>query len=187
MQPEIITSTSKIALHNEEVAFDDPLSRLCDHTFSFFNPYFDKTILVSFTYHGKILVAGLLAFVGFFVILGVSLDSFQFDFEGAVGLVLKFLKVNPITGYSVLSLGWELPTSSADPNNISIRWIQVCFFLFVFIIPISHVILLICLWLIPMKMKSQQIAFATAEVLNAWAALEVFVVAIVFYSVVLIF
>ncbi len=59
------------------------------------------------------------------LIFGINIKSFEFDFRGAFGFLLKFLdQENPIP-FSVLSLGQSFPQSSIDPNGPGTRFIQV--------------------------------------------------------------
>jgi Paraquat-inducible protein A len=72
-----------------------------------------------------------------------------------------------------------LPSSSVNPNSFSIRWIQVSFMLFAFIIPLCYIFIIFLLWVIPLYAKEQRILFTIAEIIRAWSSMEVFVLAVI--------
>jgi len=81
--------------------------------------------------------------------------------------------------YSLITLGTSIPSSSADPNSFGIRWVQATFFLFALAIPLTLLIFLLFLWLVPLSHKSQSKLYIITEILNAWAAIDVFVISII--------
>ena len=72
-----------------------------------------------------------------------------------------------------------LPSSSVNPNSFSIRWIQISFMLFAFIIPLCYIFIIFLLWVIPLYAKEQRILFTIAEIIRAWSSMEVFVLAVI--------
>ena len=61
------------------------------------------------------------------VILGSRLISFSFNFHGLPGYALGLLDISPHREYSVLDL--SIPESYEFPNNFTIRFTQVIYFL----------------------------------------------------------
>jgi hypothetical protein len=55
----------------------------------------------------------------------------------------------------------------------------VSYFAFALVMPLMFLAALLCLWVTPLKLKTQKTAVVLTEVLNAWNALDVFVVSIV--------
>lgn len=113
------------------------------------------------------------------VILGSRLISFSFNFHGLAGYALGLLDISPHREYSVLDLGLSIPESYEFPNNFTIRFTQVIYFLTIFVLPITHLIVVIFLWLIPFSRKIQKFIYSVSEILNAWSCLDVFVISII--------
>jgi hypothetical protein len=107
--------------------------------------------------------------------------SFAFNFKGAAGLLLKLLGEKTETSYSILSLGLALP-AAAPPgghNVLGVRMIEATFFTFTVAVPLIHLLVLLMLWIVPLSFAWQRKVFVVTEVLNAWSALEVFVISII--------
>ncbi len=113
------------------------------------------------------------------VILGSILISFSFHFHGLAGYALGLLDISAQREYSVFELGLNVPNSYEYPNNGTIRFTQVIYFLTVFAMPIATLIIVIILWLIPFSRKIQKFLYSISEILNAWSCLDVFVISII--------
>uniref|UniRef100_A0A7S1FVQ9 Uncharacterized protein n=1 Tax=Corethron hystrix TaxID=216773 RepID=A0A7S1FVQ9_9STRA len=109
-----------------------------------------------------IILALLLAF-------GVFQECFHFEVRGAAALVLE----NPSPTYSLISLGLAIP--SIDGHTTGLMVIKVTYFLFALVMPFLCLLLLFVCFFVPLRPKTQQLAFVLAEMTNSWAALEVFV------------
>jgi len=125
------------------------------------------------------LMVFLVVFALILVSVGSAIISFEFQFKGALELILEYLGQPTNQPYSVITLGVGLPGSSETPNSFGVRWIQATFFIFALVVPLLYLTTLLFLWLTPMTFKMQKRVFVCTEVLNAWAALEVFVVSII--------
>jgi len=132
-----------------------------------------------FTPFGKYMVTFFLIIAAILISVGVSIDSFDFQFKGAAGFVLDAMGDNSTSSYSLITLGTALPMSSESPNAPGIRWIQAIYFTFTLAVPLAHLIVLGFLWLVPLKHAIQRRIFMITQVLDAWSALEVFVVSII--------
>eukprot|EP00472_Partenskyella_glossopodia_P000861 CAMPEP_0197544030 /NCGR_PEP_ID=MMETSP1318-20131121/68555_1 /TAXON_ID=552666 /ORGANISM="Partenskyella glossopodia, Strain RCC365" /LENGTH=266 /DNA_ID=CAMNT_0043103405 /DNA_START=898 /DNA_END=1698 /DNA_ORIENTATION=- len=105
------------------------------------------------------------------------IESFKFEFKGLTGLILDDKqRTRP---YSLLSVTWAMPEGSRSPNSFAVRWIQATVFCVSFLAPLLHMFVLMILWWVPMTARPQYFVFAIAEVLNAWSALDVFVISII--------
>merc|ERR1712039_539403 len=80
--------------------------------------------------------------------------------------------------YSIISLDLGLPWSSAAPNSIGIRCIQVAFLFFAAVFTPVYLSILLVLWTAPLSTSKQRHFLVAAQVLNAWSGLEVFCVSI---------
>lgn len=110
------------------------------------------------------------------VVAGGSIESFRFNFGGLAGIVMGDDRHRP---YSLISLGNQLPDVSTEPNSLSVRWIQTTFFLFSLAVVIAYHVILLLLWLMPLKRSMQRRLLVIAQTLNAWSGLEVFVLSII--------
>jgi len=122
-------------------------------------------VLTVLTLFGSIVLLG----------VGVTVESFNFEFKGAAGLVLP----EPETSYSLLSLGKQIPLSVEDPDDFGIRWIEVTYYIFALGMPFGCLFVMLCLFTIPLSTRAASRMFVLAEVANAWSAMEVFVISVV--------
>jgi hypothetical protein len=110
------------------------------------------------------------------LIIGFDKKSFIFEIGGLVGLALR---ENRRTAYSLLSLGASLPDSVEDSTSAGIIFLQVAYFFYAVVTPISCLLLLILLLVCPMTLSAQRSVLVAAEISNAWSAIEVFVLSII--------
>eukprot|EP00298_Acanthocystis_sp_HF-20_P014621 c20848_g1_i1.p1 GENE.c20848_g1_i1~~c20848_g1_i1.p1 ORF type:complete len:1549 (+),score=654.29 c20848_g1_i1:86-4732(+) len=136
-------------------------------------------IIYKCTFLGQLLVSILIAGTIAMVVIGSELKSFSFNFQGAAEVALALFNSPSHTTYSLLSLGNSVASSTKDPSDIGVRFLQVSFMIFVFAVPLLHLVSILLLWIAPLSVSKQRWLFISAEVLNAWASLEVFVVSII--------
>ena len=113
------------------------------------------------------------------VIYGSLTNCFSFYFHGLAGYALDLLKIPPHREYSIIQLGIDVPKAYETPDDSTIIFTQVIYFLTVLVIPLAFLVNIIILWFIPMKRKAQKFFYSTAEILNAWSCIDVFVIAII--------
>jgi len=118
---------------------------------------------------------GLLLSMGL-AVTGVFMTTFEFVFQGVVGLALGPEQSH--RAYSLFGLGEELPAASINPNTFGIHWIQFFFIAFSGVTVLIFLGLLLVLWNVPLTVKGQRSFLVMAQVMNAWSGLDVFVVAI---------
>ncbi|CAE8735643.1 unnamed protein product [Polarella glacialis] len=111
------------------------------------------------------------------VMAGTAVDSFQFNFAGLANVALG--EDGSRRPFSLIKLGEQLPAASGDPNSVGIRWIQFVFFLFSLVVIVLYHGLLLFLWLAPLTRSRQKKLVAAAQTLQAWSAIDVFVVSII--------
>lgn len=110
------------------------------------------------------------------VVVGLLLNTFQFTFYGMAALALG--PERSMRPFSVISLATALPSASPDPNSFGTRWIQLAFVCFSIVFVLAYNIILVVLWWAPLSNKVQRRLLVSAQVLNAWSALEVFMLSI---------
>eukprot|EP01105_Mastigella_eilhardi_P004641 TRINITY_DN161_c0_g1_i1.p1 TRINITY_DN161_c0_g1~~TRINITY_DN161_c0_g1_i1.p1 ORF type:complete len:1006 (-),score=278.27 TRINITY_DN161_c0_g1_i1:44-3061(-) len=175
----LVLSHFIVALHRyaempSEKEADERGSRiesLCTHAFRF------KTAVGKWITTVLITVVLLVSLT--LMIMGLTATSFSFEFRGLVGWLLAVIGQDTHSDYSVWGVSLQVPDSSNDPNSFTVRTVQVVFILTAMVMPVCHIVMLLFLWLVPMSRRIQRYSFSLCEVLNAWAALEVFVVSIV--------
>lgn len=121
----------------------------------------------------RVAIALLLPLVFCLVGAGVYFDSFGFTFSGAIGVLYNFIGLNPDESYSILSVGLGLPTKTYHPTTPDIPMLQAAWLTFSVALPMLHLLLLFILFFVPFKYKFQRCVFHAAEVIGAWASLEV--------------
>ena len=104
-----------------------------------------------------------------------------------VGCALEIFEVENTRGdesfvvsYSVFSIGKEIPGTQEDPDSFGIRWIQFMYFLFAVALPPWTSILFAILYLYPMVPSVKEKVFFLSEITFSWAAVEVFVLSVIF-------
>jgi len=137
---------------------------LMSHVFAVPEPY-------SWSKTGRGIV--FLVIVGTFCMIfaGSVLHVYSFQFEGAAGLLGQ-------RSFSLYSTATAI-SNTGETVDFGTRLIQITFILFGMIIPLMHMASLVILWVTPMSLPSQQRFFVLTEILNAWSALEVFVVSVI--------
>ncbi|KAH3761596.1 Paraquat-inducible protein A [Pelomyxa schiedti] len=113
-----------------------------------------------------------------FLLLGISVHSFSFEFAGAAGWLLDEIGIPTSQNYSIMSLALSLPDSSLNPNDFSVRLLQCVFLTSSVMLPILHMLTLAVMWVVPMRAKMHTAFYIFCEVLNAWGGIEVFVLAL---------
>ncbi|KAL6071759.1 Paraquat-inducible protein A [Balamuthia mandrillaris] len=135
--------------------------------------------LVRCTWLGRALVTVLLLITTALMIVGSVLESFSFRTEGLAAVAIEFLGYPVQKDYSVLTLGEAIPAGAYNPNGVGVHLIQSTFFIFAVAVPLCHLVFLLTLWLAPLRPVVQKYMFMMTEVLNAWSALDVFVISII--------
>jgi len=80
--------------------------------------------------------------------------------------------------FSVVSLASEVPSASPHPHSIDLVFIQLIFCLFSMAMVIVYHVMLMVLWGAPLTNRVQRHGLVAAQVMNAWSALDVFIVSI---------
>lgn len=112
-------------------------------------------------------------------VVGMVLPSVRFEFKGAVALVLGYLDQSVVRTYNVVQLGVATASASFTPGALGVRFLQLMFFMMTVLLPATQ---LIILWFVSVVSYLKQfvvpywLLFAT-EIVCAWAAVDVFVVA----------
>jgi len=75
-------------------------------------------------------------------------------------------------------MGYDLPDDVRDPTNFGVHFIQIVYFIFTMVVPLAFLLVLGVLWSFPMTIKQQKKIFVIAEIVNAWSAMEVFVLSL---------
>jgi hypothetical protein len=68
--------------------------------------------------------------------------------------------------------------SAGMGDDAGIWWVALMYFCFCVVSPIAVTLVAAFLWLVPLQRSTQRTMLAVGEILNAWSALEVFVVAV---------
>jgi hypothetical protein len=112
------------------------------------------------------------------LVLGFIQESFMFEFDGLVGLAMS--DDHSVASYSAISIGTAIPQSlMKDPADPGAVFLQLSYFLFTMFTPIACLLVSLILMVWPMVLTSQRKMLMLAEVLNAWSAIEVFLLSIV--------
>ena len=108
--------------------------------------------------------------------IGVTIKSFIFEFKGLAGVALG---EKSTASYSLVSLGSSIPHSVRDPDDIGVQLIRITYYFFALIMPFACIGVIMILYFVPMKLRTQRLFFMIAEICNAWSAIEVFLISVI--------
>ena len=134
--------------------------------------------VVQLTTSGRVAVAAFIVCALVLLVIGASLHTFAIRYEGLGAWVLQELGAPIDVKLSLLSLGHSLWSASEGYQPFAIVCIQIVFFLVAFVVPISHLLALLTLWVVPLPKHHQKRTVRALEVLNAWSSVDVFVVSV---------
>mmetsp|Transcript_14758 Transcript_14758/g.43678 ORF Transcript_14758/g.43678 Transcript_14758/m.43678 type:complete len:1102 (+) Transcript_14758:182-3487(+) len=144
-----------------------------------FNFFHDGRTLY-FKKRGRVVVSVLLGGALLLFAAGVYVKSFTFEFLGIAGWALDpTLNGKNIRPYSVISLWQQLETSAMFISAAGLEYLRLAYLMFTVVLPATQLIILQILWLVPLREKTQWRALVAAEILNAWQAIDVFMLAII--------
>lgn len=130
------------------------------------------TLSICFTKRGKVCMIVLFGLSTLLVLGGTCIPVIEFDFIGLTG----YLMDEPITSYSLVDIGLKIPEASGDPHSFGVLFIQIIYFIFGIGVPLIFFTFLSGVFLTPFSLSTFRGVVVLAEVLNAWAALDVLVV-----------
>jgi hypothetical protein len=107
---------------------------------------------------------------------GFSQEFFTFQFGGMAGVAIG--DDFKCATYSVLSLGLALPQCVNDSQSFGIMLLQCVYFFYTVMTPVLCLTLLIILMVCPLTIRWQRALLVTAEIANAWGAIEVFLLSV---------
>jgi hypothetical protein len=104
------------------------------------------------------------------------MKTITFKISGLTGFLLKD---DAIQDYSLVSIGMKVPQASGMPNEPAILFIEAVFLTFGLVMPLLFLLSSLILWYAPLS-HSQWASrmLVTTECLNAWSALDVFIVSV---------
>lgn len=130
------------------------------------------------TTFGACILLGLWFISILLLLIGVSINSFSFEIEGYLAIILTYLESPIYESHSIISLIALLPYYSEYPNSFSIRWIQIFLFIFSIMLPLLFIIIICILLFYPLTKKYQQLLLSISEYARVLSIIEVFVLAI---------
>lgn len=126
-----------------------------------------KKMHVRATRLGQIITVIVVLLEAFCLIAGTFLLTMGFEFKGLTGAMLKDQsKVD----YSFVMVGNVLPEHSGIPSDFAIRWLQASYFLFGLAMPLSLLLTLLVLLVVPLSLKQQRQLHVLAEVTRTISA-----------------
>jgi hypothetical protein len=100
--------------------------------------------------------------------IGITKESFVFEFGGLAGVALGDSKRS---SYSLLGLGAALPSSVEFSTGWGIHLLQVAYFFYAVATPFACLLFLSILAVCPMSLECQLQVLTLAEIANAWIAI----------------
>ncbi|EGD76998.1 hypothetical protein PTSG_12574 [Salpingoeca rosetta] len=146
---------------------------LCGHHF------YSKGRFFVLTLGGKLFLAFCIAVTLGAIIFGIQTTAFTFRFKGLAAWLIAYTGGSDDRSLSVWEMAVNFPHSAQHPNSGSARFVQVVFTVFAVALPVALQLILSVLWFVPMRPTAHARVFHITEIVHAWAALEVFVLAVI--------
>jgi len=108
--------------------------------------------------------------------VGITQESFTFEFGGLAGLALG---EDRLSSYSLLSLGASIPNSVEKPPGVTVYILQAAFYFYAVVTPFAALFFLFLVLVWPLTLRRQCQLLTLAEIANAWSAIEVFALSII--------
>jgi hypothetical protein len=135
---------------------------------------------LAFRGRGRVLVSALLLGSLLLFLAGLFVEAFNFEFLGVAGWAIDpTLHGKNIRHFSVVGLYEQLAASPMFITEAGLGYIRLAFLMFTVVFPLAQLLLLQVLWLVPLSEAMQWRALVTAEIFNAWQAVDVFALAII--------
>ena len=164
----IALATARVSLANQSFVGTLPSMFLTNDSTGRFNWFFQTVII-------------LLAMLIFCLIIAAGIeDSFEFVFVGLAGDLIRI--VDPPQSErrtSLLLIAQKLGEKTSDGNEFGVLYLQSLYLLFSFVFPLVLLGLTMMLLFFPFVLREAKVFFYTVELVSAWAALDVFVVALI--------
>jgi hypothetical protein len=116
-----------------------------------------------------------------FIIIGAFLPIMSFEFKGVAGLAIAFISADlQRVTHSTMSICTSLlDIGVQDATTVmAVVFLQICFIMFTFILPLLILIMLGGMWTVPLTLQEQKLFFFACEVIYCWEALLVFIVSV---------
>jgi hypothetical protein len=92
--------------------------------------------------------------------------------------LVSFAQEGTSSPYSFYGIGTNIPEASGDSSDPMPYFIQICYYILGFGMPLFLGLLLLITWTLPLSYIQQQTAYIAMEVMYAWAAVDVFCLSI---------
>ncbi|CAE7742221.1 KIF15 [Symbiodinium sp. CCMP2592] len=122
-----------------------------------------------------VLLLGLTFLTGISIVCSASLQSLEYKVSGAISDLLLKGEERDLK-YSLVGLGMFLTTGFQESGGL--HAVQAIFFSFTLVIPLLLVCAVLALLLVPMTKAQHGLLWKVCHVLDAWAAFDVFVLAV---------
>lgn len=134
---------------------------------------YKQSLLIKLTLFGKICVLSLPCLVFGFLLAGMYINTFTYEW---VGLVSLGITTDTVSDYSFISIGTGFPATTGYPNQTDVKFAQTVFMLYTIVLPLISVVFMTVLWVVPMKYVTQMCALIVTEFFITWSQFDVAVV-----------
>eukprot|EP00727_Mastigamoeba_balamuthi_P009381 m51a1_g5065 hypothetical protein (1632) ;mRNA; r:123491-131839 len=180
----LITSHVVLLMHRRVAALDDP-----DPSGAGLDPQTGApthcAVMLEFmrgrnpmlAWGGRAVVSALMLLTVALLVAGSFIISIAFEFRGAVGVAVdRLLNASATREYSLLDVGFSVPSSSPEPWAFGPVLILAVYLLTALAIPVLHMLAMLGLWCAPLTLRQQRWGMTAVGVCNAWACIDVYMV-----------
>ena len=161
----------------QRAALVSQTERLSQHVFEGRGLYYR----FNFNKAGQRLVMAMLAMSGFLIVLGASVPSFQFKVHGIAGLLVDLgVPGSSLQQYGLISSAMKITEQAPSRygGDVGMFSIALVYVMFGLLFPLAILVVVAVQWSKPLTLRGQKKLFVINEALNAWSALEVFMLSI---------
>ncbi|GBG29314.1 Hypothetical Protein FCC1311_055362 [Hondaea fermentalgiana] len=143
----------------------------------------ERNLLYGFSPGAKLAAGGLVCISGLLILVGSFLNLISFTYKGIAGAMIGVLQPE-LQRRSYTSVGIATAISEGVPSDdavaqLAVAFLQIVYVLFTLVAPIVLCLLLLILLYVPLHEREQRTLLFSAEIVAAWEALLVLLVAIV--------
>ena len=113
------------------------------------------------------------------IFLGSFTNLLKINYYGLLRYAFNLFNMEEQRTFNFFEIGKKITNYSENPKQAAAILIQAVYFLTIFIIPLSLIINLIILWLIPLPRKIQKVYYFIVEILNSFSCLDVFIISMI--------
>lgn len=128
----------------------------------------------------KLLLVFAFLLIFMLILASASLDTFEFVFTGLAGTLIGIVDPSQtVRRSSLISIATNIGSDPNPRREFGLLYLQCLYLMFSFVFPIVVLIMSFAMMFLNLTLRQSKLWFYAMEVVSAWSALDVFIVAII--------